>query len=695
MTSWNIWERLLDVAGSGRRISGEQLWEELDITLDEDTSTAAVAFLQAHDLTSGTLGQGIWALLMSYYSSADDVTFGLVLPGSDEWMPVHAFVDPGAPVGEWIRSLSSQKAGAKRNAVRSSAVDESASSLVAVEATSELGPTSVYSSMPFPVALRVAERSSSPDLRLVWNAGIFERATAQRMASHFVTLLRRVGAFPDTRISQLDILTDYERHEVVRVFNRIAARHSTDGTLHQLLAERGALTPDAVAVRCGDASLTFSELERQASDLANHLCCHGVGPETLVAVCLERSTRLVVALIAVLKAGGAYVPLDPEHPADRIAQLLQDTRTPVVITQDSLRDLMPAQGPHIICLDAKWEAIENSPMHSSGRQADPSNLAYVIYTSGSTGSPKGVQVTHRNIVDFLASAEIEFPRKSATYGSAVFSSLAYDLPIPSVFLPLLQGQAVLILEQSGAEAVEVLAESLAQGDSYSTLKITPSHLELLLTALDARGACLNVGTLVVAGEPFPEELARAALGKCHPNATLFNEYGPTETTVGATLFRFDSSGVSASSRIVPIGRPMADAELLVMDRHGRPVPVGVEGELWIGGAGVARGYLNRPELTEQRFVAHPFSDIPGARVYRTGDVVRWRPDGNLEFLGRADHQVKLRGFRIEPGEVESVLLANSDIESAVVVAREDVPGDRRLVAYCVPAAGRVLGVGAV
>nr|WSZ19204.1 amino acid adenylation domain-containing protein [Streptomyces canus] len=505
---------------------------------------------------------------------------------------------------------------------------------------------------------------------------------SERTVDHYRTLLTALVADPAAPVGTLDLLTEAERRQILVDWNDSEVSHPADAVAPAMITLQAARTPRAIAVICGEQQLSYKELNTRANQLARHLRNLGVRPGSLVAVFLRPGVELVATLLGILKSGGAYVPLDPNHPAERLTFLLEDTGASVVVSQEALRGRLPSAGPAVVCVDSDGPTIAGLPVDDVSPAAGPDDLAYVIYTSGSTGTPKGVQVSHRNFADFLMSADAAFPRTGRGHGSVLLSSIAFDLPIPSLFLPLVQGESVVVMADTGPAGIGMLAEAFARGEHFSTVKLTPSHLELLLEALDRSDAFLDVGTLVVAGEPFSADLATTAAARCAPSTVVLNEYGPTETTVGATLYEV-GPGMPAPGGTLPIGRPMANTQLYVMDGHGRPAPVGVPGELWVGGAGVAQGYLNRPELTAERFVPHPFSDDPDARVYRTGDLVRWLPDGNVDFLGRMDHQLKIRGFRVELGEIDAAVLAHPEVSQAVTVVREDQPGDKRLVSYVV------------
>jgi amino acid adenylation domain-containing protein/non-ribosomal peptide synthase protein (TIGR01720 family) len=471
-------------------------------------------------------------------------------------------------------------------------------------------------------------------------------------------------------------------HELV-----VSASNRTDAalppvTLPQLFEQQVERTPDAVAVIDTDGStLSFGELDARANQLAHVLADYGTGAEVFVGVCLESGLDKLVALLAVGKAGGAYVPLDPAHPADRLRYVLDDTKASVLITEEHLGALVPDFKGLTLRVDFDAERIAAAPRTPVERAIGPDNLVYALYTSGSTGRPKGVLVTHKGLVNYLLWSVDGYGLEGED-GALMLGSIAFDLSIPNFFLPLIGGKSVSLLPQD--RSLETLADRLTAPGDFSLLKITPAHLDVLRSLIGTDGAIDSVRTFVVgADEVKPETVA--AWRRIAPGARIINEYGPTETVVGCSVHvvpdEFDPSVP------VPIGVPIANMRMYVLDTNLQPAPIGVAGELYIGGVGVARGYLNRPGLTAEKFVPDPFGREPGARFYRTGDLARVRADGELDFLGRLDNQVKIRGYRIELGEIEAVLLTHPDVSEAIVVAREDTPGDRRLAAYLVgPAA---------
>ncbi|HEX5760994.1 MAG TPA: amino acid adenylation domain-containing protein [Thermoanaerobaculia bacterium] len=502
--------------------------------------------------------------------------------------------------------------------------------------------------------------------RLEYATDLFERGTMQRLAGHLETLLAAAAEAPQRRLSELSLLTPAERRQLLVDWNRTEASFPSE-TLPDLLAARAAERPEAVAVEQGSERLTYEELEVRANRLARSLEKLGVGPEVRVGLCLERSLDLVVALLGVLKAGGVYVPLDPAHPRARLALVLEDAAPPVLLTHESLRSLLPVGGAVVVCLDEERAAIAAESSDPFRSPAVPENLAYVLFTSGSTGRPKGVEVTHRGLVNFLVAMRRE-PGFAERDALLAVTTLSFDIAGLELYLPLLAGGRVTIASRETAADGRLLAAELTRCET-TVLQATPATWRMLLEGGWAGDRGLRA---LCGGEALAEELAAKLLPRV---GSLWNLYGPTETTI------WSSAVEVRESEPVRVGPPLANTRFYVVDRSGQPQPVGVPGELLIGGDGLARGYLRRPGRTAERFVPDPFGGA-GERLYRSGDLVRWRSDGRLEFLGRLDHQVKVRGFRIELGEVEAALAVQPGVERAAVVAKGDA-ADRRLVAYVV------------
>ncbi|HXH09698.1 MAG TPA: amino acid adenylation domain-containing protein [Alphaproteobacteria bacterium] len=502
-----------------------------------------------------------------------------------------------------------------------------------------------------------------------FNSDLFDPETIDRFVGHFQTLLEGVVARPETSIATLPLLTEAERHELVVEWNDTARDFPRELCLHELIEQQVERTPDAVAVVDGRAEFTYGELNRRANQLAHRLRALGVGPDVLVGVLVERSVEMVVALLGVLKAGGAYVPLDPSYPMERMAFMLSDSAAPVLITQSNLLEIVPNRGSRLL-LDEEAGSLALESITNPESGVTPDHRAYVIYTSGSTGKPKGVQITHRNLVSFLTSIRDE-PGLEARDVLLAVTTLSFDIAGVEIFLPLIVGAKIVVASREEASDGERLLERLIS-TRPTVMQATPVTWRLLLAAGWKGSDRLKI---FCGGEAIPRDLATMLIER---SASLWNIYGPTETTIWSTTHR-----IRSTTGPVLIGRPLPNEQVYILDSLLQPVPVGVPGELWIGGLGLARGYLNRPDLTAEKFVADPFSQRPGARIYRSGDLARYLRDGTIECLGRIDNQVKVRGFRIELGEIEAALVKHPSVEQAVVLAREDVPGDKRLVGYVV------------
>jgi surfactin family lipopeptide synthetase A len=508
--------------------------------------------------------------------------------------------------------------------------------------------------------------------RLEYSIDLFDRTTIARMVGHWQTLLEGSVADPTRHLSELPLLTEKEHHQFLVEWNATQAAYPRDKCIHQLFETQVERTPDAVAAVFGKEHLTYRELNSKANQLAHYLQKLGVGPEVLVGLCVERSLEMVVGLLGILKAGGAYVPLDPAFPSKRISFMLEDAQAPVLVTQQHLLSQLPAHGTKAVCLDADAAVLAQQGEDNPRSELTSDELAYVIYTSGSTGRPKGVQILHRAVVNFLLSMR-EQPGLTAEDSWLAITTLSFDIAALELFLPLLVGARLIVASRDTAADGAALAETLTRA-GVTVMQATPITWRLLLAAGWQGNPDLKI---LCGGEALPQDLAQQLLPRA---ASLWNLYGPTETTIWSTLCK-----IEPGDEVISIGRPIANTQVYLLDSKLQPVPFGVPGELYIGGDGLARGYLNRPELTAERFIPHPFSNEPAARLYKTGDLARYRADGTIEHLGRLDFQIKLRGFRIELGEIEAVLAQHPAVHQAVVVAREDTPGDKRLVAYVVPA----------
>ncbi len=539
----------------------------------------------------------------------------------------------------------------------------------------------------FDLTLSAEETRQGLDCSLTYSTDLFEAATIARMAAHFLTLLEGATADPSRRLSELPLLTEGERRRLLFEWNDTRADYPRDVCFHQLFERQARRTPDSVAVVCEDESLTYAELNARANRLARHLRSLGVGPEALVGIFLERSAETVVAVLGVLKAGGAYVPLDPAYPRERLSFMLEDARIRVLLTLESLLESLPAGGARVVRLDTERAAFEREDEADLDARVDGANLAYIIYTSGSTGKSKGVLVEQRRLLNYAFSVldRLQLPPAAS---HAWVQPLTVDSCVTAIYPPLLTGGSLHVISRERAASAAEMCDYFTR-HRIDCLKIAPSHLAALRAAAVRPDELLPRSRLVLGGEvshwSFVRELQSAA------GCRVFNHYGPTETTVGVTTYHLGDDRAAEFAATVPIGRPLPNARVYVLDRHARPVPAGVAGELYIGGECLARGYLGRPELTAASFVPDPFSGEPGARLYRTGDLVRFLRDGSVEFLGRLDHQVKIRGFRVELGEVEAALSSHDGVREALVTAHEEA-GHKSLVAYVVAEAGSAPGV---
>jgi amino acid adenylation domain-containing protein len=534
----------------------------------------------------------------------------------------------------------------------------------------EIGQTNAQ----FDLSLFVWEDAGEVHAAADYRTDLFEAATIQRMLGHFHILVEGIVSNPEQRLSDLPILTKAEREQLLIEWKGIRTDYPRESCIHRLFEEQVERTPDAVAVAFDDQRLTYSELDLRSNQLAHHLRKHGVGPEVLVGICIERSVEMLVALVGVLKAGGAYLPLDPATPQHRLKLMLDDGGVPVVLVQQHLRERLPEHGAKVIAVDSDWKTVARESTEGPPNESTAENLAYVMYTSGSTGKPKGVSVTHRSVVRLVK--DTNYVRLEADDVLLQFAPLAFDASTFEIWGSLLNG-ARLVMMPPGLSSLEELGSKVTE-NQVTTLWLTAGLFhQMVETQLES---LRSVRQLLAGGDvlsvPHVEKVCQELSG-----CQLINGYGPTENTTFTCCYR-----VSPGARLegsVPIGSPISNTEVYILDRAMEPVPIGVTGELYVGGDGLARGYLNDPVMTAEKFVPHPFSAQPGGRLYRTGDQARYLADGRIEFVGRIDNQRKIRGFRIELGEIEAALNEHPLISQSVVVAREDKAGDKELVAYLV------------
>jgi len=682
-------------------------FEELQLQLPAEIVTRLRAIAQQHRLTLNTLVQGSWAMILNRYSSETDVVFGATtsgrpatMPGVESMiglflntLPLRVSVENEQPLLGWLHSLQDSQLELRQHEYASLVEIQGWSdvprgtpmfeSLLAFENypemetmwtntdSIEIREVDGFDRTNFPLTVNVAVFDAM-HMRIAYDDRMFERDTINSVAEHFMTLLSTIADNPDRTLGELSMITDAETG-LLEQWNQTDRDYPAGITLVDLFEQQVAATPDAVALVFEETRLTYAELNRQANQLAHCLRDRGIGPDSAVGVCMERSVELVVALYGIIKAGGAYLPLDPEYPRERLAHMLQDANVQLLLTQQTVLAALPEHALDTLQFDASQELIAGFADTNPESLAGPDNLAYIIFTSGSTGRPKGVMNEHRGIANRLLWMQDEY-QLDCDDRVLQKTPFSFDVSVWEFFWPLMTGAQLVLAKPGGHRDTTYLARLINDAE-ITTLHFVPSMLQVFLQDPNA-GACGSVKRVICSGEALPLDLQERFFTTL--DAQLHNLYGPTEATIDVTYWacKHDSEATS-----VPIGRPVANTRLYIVDTSGQRVPVGVPGELWIGGVQVARGYINRPELSAAAFAADPFSQQPGARVYRTGDLVRWRPDGAIEFLGRIDHQVKLRGFRIELGEIEAQLDALEDVQQSVVLLREDVPGLKQLVGY--------------
>jgi len=681
---------------------------EQSIYLSPELSAKLKELMKREGLSLNTLVQGMWAILLSRYSGEDDIVFGATkttrraFAGAESMVgplivtvPVRVRVCSEAPLIAWLRELRAEWLSyrdydhAPLTLIQQSSEISRGASLFETFVVFENGAfddglrangggwrdrTATLVSADTNYALTLMGYGGEElELRICYDAQQFSSATIQRMLEHLRTMAVAVAEKPDLTVGDVPLLTGAERRQLVEEWNETPWEYPGDKCLHELFEEQVTRRGNAVALIFGDNSLTYAELNARANQLGHYLKRQGIGPGQRVGLCVERSLAMMVGLLGIQKSGAAYVPLDPAYPAERLRLTLEDAQLTMMVTEGKLSAHIPEYRGALVCLDRDCASIAAESTTNTVSGATPEDLIYVIFTSGSTGRPKGVMVPHRAVVNLMTWMANELQMGKQDVFPAL-ASFAFDMSIPELYLALVSGGTVAIGEDHLAANGEELAEFLMKNKA-TIVHATPTTWNLLLeSGFTGKGLKMAIGAEALLATLFTKLMG------C--TDSLYNFYGPTETTVWSAYHCFKSK-----DEPIVIGRPLGNTRVYIRDKHGNPTPIGVPGEIQIGGDGVTRGYLNRPELTAEKFIADPFSDKPNAKLYRTGDVGRFLADGRIEFQGRADHQVKVRGYRVELGEIETALNQHTAVQECVVVAREDVPGDKRLVAYVVPAPG--------
>jgi surfactin family lipopeptide synthetase C len=714
---------LVVTRGGKNSVGSEPEYTEQEVRLSASLTADLRSLAKQNQVTLNNMVQGAWALLLGRYSGEEDVIFGATracrrsaIEGAESivgplinTLPMRINVDEDLRLMDWLKQIR-----AKHVALREHEHDP----LMKIQEWSEISngrslfdsilvfqnyelddylrsqgeswknrEFKLFEQTNYPLALSAW---AGPELlfRLAYDQRDFDNAAVTRMLGHLKTLLEGMARNPYEGLASLPMLTGEERRQLLFDWNGPRQEYPRDACIHQLFEAQAERTPEATAVMFERERLSYRELNAKANRLAHHLRASGIGPESLVGICMDRSLEMVVGIIAILKAGGAYVPLDPAYPKERLAVMLEDARPSVLLTQRRRLDSLPAHTARVICVDSDWELIERHSADNPDAQAAPENLAYVIYTSGSTGTPKGVMIEHRSVVNFSDSAATGYDIKP---GDRVlqFASISFDASAEEIYPCLSRGAALVLRNDSMIASISSFLEK-CQEWGITVLDLPTAYWHELVERLGEGAVKLpkSLRLVIIGGERAMPERLCAWAKQVGPSVRLVNTYGPTEATIVATAHDLTGGGQSELERgEVPIGRAISNARTYILDHRLRPVPIGVPGQLHIAGAGIARGYLNRPDITSQKFIANPFDRDGHDRLYKSGDLARHTPDGNIEFCGRVDDQVKIHGYRIELGEIESAAAGCPVIKGIVVQAREDVPGDRRLVAYVVPAPG--------
>ena len=678
------------------RTKGGGKYELLSIAIEGEKAAVIQTYAQSQRLTLNTLMQGVWALLLHKYTGEQEVLFGAVVSGRPaelagveqrvgmyiNTLPFKAVIDEGKQTSEWLQELQAEQAssrqyqhaalqdvqewtGVKGDLFDSLIVFENypVSKLIASREWSlEVGNIEITEQTNFP--LTVIINSDELGIKFSYNTDLLEEIYVRAISDQFEQVLLQIAGGKATTLKDIRLLTAPQEEQLLIAFNDTTADYPKDKTIVYLFEEQAEKSPEDIAVVFEEKQISYKELNERSNQLARYLQKRGLKAETLVPICIERSLEMVVGILGILKAGGAYVPIDPEYPQDRISYMLEDTGAKLVLSSEASREKL-ATGVAIIEIDGDWEQIGKEKGSNLQSNISPEQLAYVIYTSGSTGKPKGVMIEHGNASSFIAWCGNEF---SSSQFDIVYAttSICFDLSVFELFYPLSSGKPIRILED-GLSIGNYIGR-----DTFILINTVPSVIDHLI---NEKTDLSHVSVLNMAGEPIP---LRVLEGLDTKKIEVRNLYGPTEDTTYSTI------SVLENGKAITIGKPIWNTHIYILSGDKELSPIGVTGEICIGGAGLARGYLNRRELTNEKFIKDPFSKEQGARLYKTGDLGRWLPDGNIEYQGRVDDQVKIRGYRIELGEIESVLNKSEQIQQAVVLAKEDKQGNKRLIGYVVP-----------
>jgi amino acid adenylation domain-containing protein len=691
--------------------AADEQFGEQELELSNELSSRLQTFARQNRVTMSTLLQAAWAVLLSRYCNTEDVLFGITVSGRPydfpeidslvglliNTLPLRVRVSPSAPIAKWLQELQrtvsrlrEHETGSLKQILACSDLPSNMplfetlvvfENFVGHELPLNLGGeielcASHLARTNYPLTL-VVNPDAEIGLRIVYHRSRFSEAAIDQLLNHLATILASLASGLQRDVASIDLLTDSEQQTLLTTWSGAKHKAADCEPIYRRIEREVERAPDAIAVEHEGQRLTYAELNARANQFAHFLRRENVAVGSLIAICLERSVDMIVAVLAVMKAGGAYVPLDPTYPKDRLALMLDDSGAGLLLTREGLREKFPRFPGCVVSVDSAARAIEAQPTDNLTDAGSLKDLAYVIYTSGSTGQPKGVMIEHRSLSNFITSVAAEY---SIDRGDRVlqFASLCFDASAEEIYCALASGATLVLRNDAMLTSPRQFLQTVSQL-GITVLDLPTGYWHHLASAVGEDNLQIpeSLRLVILGGEQANAEQVEQWLNQTRGRVRLLNTYGPTEATVVSTLCDLSNR---RSDESIPIGKPIRGATVYVLDRALRPVPLGVPGELYIGGAGIARGYLNRPELTSEKFVANQFGE---GKLYRSGDLVRYVPDGNLEFLGRVDNQVKIRGFRIELEEIEQAIKSCAGIAESVVTARQDVAGDQRLCAYVV------------
>ncbi len=692
----------ININGATAVTNKESSYKKLSVRMSENVTATLKSLARQHQITLNTITQGAWSFLLSKYSGEDDVVFGSIvsgrpaeMPGVEEMvglfintLPVRVRMSYESKVFDWLKQIQLQQIESR---------ELEYSPLVDVQKWSEVPrglplfeSIVVFENYPsvddegnkpaftienestreqtgYPLTIGV-ETTGQILLNCILDLSRYDADAVGRMLTHLQNILENIASEPEQKVEAISLLSDAEKQQIAE-WNKTEQEYPIL-CVHQLTALQSERIPDKVAVSFNEENITFAKLDQQANKLAHFLQQQGVQTGDLIGICMERSIAMIVAMLGIHKAGASYLPLDPDYPEQRIEFILADANVPLLLTDSALEEQLAGSNSKLVLLDQQWADIESFPDNPPDSSVTPDSIAYVIYTSGSTGKPKGVQVPHRAVANFLSSMARQ-PGISEDDVLLAVTTLSFDIAVLELFLPLTSGARIELADRfTAADGVALLERIKSTG--VTVMQATPATWRLMLAAGWEKADRFKV---LCGGEAMPADLAKELAA--HSNS-VWNMYGPTETTVWSTVYQ-----IQDPQQPVLIGKPISNTKIHILDENMQHLPIGVAGEMYIGGEGVALGYLRRDELTEERFVKVGTNAEDSEKLYRTGDLVRYKPDGNIEYINRLDNQVKVRGFRIELGEIESILTDHLELHQAVVITREDSPGDTRLVAYYV------------